>query len=198
MTTTVSAKQDYMKQYRQKNRVVLLRQAQKTGANKRAALFGVPGILTLEDVIAIMSAGACFYCGSDQKLGLDHVVPMHAGGPNMTENIVCCCHRCNQSKGRADRPGRWSQTVDQCQRCGTNERPHFCKGMCKRCYRASRHVPKHRVYVTAPSNLTCDACGGAFHLKPSAVRKGRGRYCSIACRWQGSRAPVTSRVEAHR
>ena len=41
----------------------------------------------------------CAYCGSAENLTLDHVVPQCKGGEDITRNIVCCCHSCNQSKG---------------------------------------------------------------------------------------------------
>lgn len=187
---TSETKKAYMQQYRLDHPGLMLNYARKSGANKRARQYGAPGELTLADVETVMAAGACFYCGSTKKLGLDHVIPLHTGGANALFNLVCCCHACNQSKGRADRPGRWSQLHDQCHQCGTNERRHWCKGMCRRCYRAVIRVPNPRVYIKADPNLECSVCGTLFHLKPSAIRKGRGLYCSHACRW--SRSEVAS------
>jgi len=42
---------------------------------------------------------ACAYCGSDEDLTIDHIVPQSKGGPDTTDNVVCCCKSCNQSKG---------------------------------------------------------------------------------------------------
>lgn len=42
----------------------------------------------------------CAYCGSDEEITLDHVKPRSFGGPDRSDNIVCACHSCNQSKGR--------------------------------------------------------------------------------------------------
>ncbi len=47
---------------------------------------------------------ACQYCGlvfSGGKLTLDHVLPRSRGGRDTWENLVTCCHSCNQRK--ADR-----------------------------------------------------------------------------------------------
>ena len=41
----------------------------------------------------------CAYCGSDQDLTIDHVIPQCKGGLDFTKNVVCCCKNCNQSKG---------------------------------------------------------------------------------------------------
>jgi CRISPR/Cas system Type II protein with McrA/HNH and RuvC-like nuclease domain len=41
----------------------------------------------------------CAYCGSVENLTIDHIVPQSRGGMDVTKNVVCCCHSCNQSKG---------------------------------------------------------------------------------------------------
>jgi hypothetical protein len=41
----------------------------------------------------------CAYCGSEENLTIDHIVPRSKGGADFTKNVVCCCHSCNQSKG---------------------------------------------------------------------------------------------------
>ncbi len=44
----------------------------------------------------------CQYCGQHappQQLSMDHVLPRSRGGPTDWENIVCCCLKCNTSKG---------------------------------------------------------------------------------------------------
>ena len=40
----------------------------------------------------------CAYCGSDIDLTIDHVIPRSKGGKDSAENMVCCCHECNQDK----------------------------------------------------------------------------------------------------
>ena len=40
----------------------------------------------------------CAYCGSDEHLTIDHVVPRSKGGTDFTRNVVCACHDCNQDK----------------------------------------------------------------------------------------------------
>ena len=41
----------------------------------------------------------CAYCGSEENLTIDHIVPQSKGGMDNTKNVVCCCHSCNQHKG---------------------------------------------------------------------------------------------------
>jgi hypothetical protein len=41
----------------------------------------------------------CAYCGSDNRLTIDHIIPQSKGGMDFTKNVVCCCHSCNQNKG---------------------------------------------------------------------------------------------------
>lgn len=45
--------------------------------------------------------GKCFYCGiklTTRTFSVDHVVPVSEHGRNIANNIVCCCHRCNNKK----------------------------------------------------------------------------------------------------
>ena len=44
---------------------------------------------------------ACVYCGADattKRMGLDHIVPVAAGGQNKADNLVTCCETCNSRK----------------------------------------------------------------------------------------------------
>ena len=44
----------------------------------------------------------CQYCGvvhEGKVLTLDHVIPRSRGGLKVWQNVVTCCHRCNQRKG---------------------------------------------------------------------------------------------------
>lgn len=40
----------------------------------------------------------CVYCGSDQNLHCDHVVPVSKGGETSLYNLVTACRPCNSSK----------------------------------------------------------------------------------------------------
>lgn len=48
----------------------------------------------------------CIYCGSQEKLTLEHILPTSRGGPNIPENAVWVCKTCNSSKG-ANRLYEW-------------------------------------------------------------------------------------------
>lgn len=108
-------------------------------ANRRAEAYGAPGRITLADVRSVLYHGAtCTYCGGTRLLGIDHRIPLHAGGPNERANLQPCCRACNSSKFRGDRPGLWSRERDSCLDCGTNARPHLALGRCGPCYRLAR------------------------------------------------------------
>ena len=54
----------------------------------------------------------CVYCGKTyepNELTLDHVHPRSLGGEDLTSNIVCSCHKCNQEKGSLN----WLQWMRQ-------------------------------------------------------------------------------------
>ena len=40
----------------------------------------------------------CAYCGCEEELTIDHIVPRSKGGPDFTKNCLCACHSCNQDK----------------------------------------------------------------------------------------------------
>ena len=45
---------------------------------------------------------ACVYCAAtedDERLGIDHVIPVSQGGDNSLNNLVACCRGCNSAKG---------------------------------------------------------------------------------------------------
>jgi len=52
--------------------------------------------------ILIRDRNTCQYCGhlfASAELTLDHVTPRSRGGESNWENLVACCHRCNNRKG---------------------------------------------------------------------------------------------------
>ena len=52
--------------------------------------------------ILLRDRNTCQFCGhifSSSDLTLDHVVPRSRGGSTSWDNLVACCHRCNNVKG---------------------------------------------------------------------------------------------------
>jgi hypothetical protein len=124
--------------YNDARRQALADAKRAAGANHRANTLAVSGRITIADVRAVLAARRCFYCGTTRRVGIDHVVPMVLGGANARDNLVACCRSCNASKGRADRPWRWSQAFDACRDCQTTERKHYSGGQCQPCHRRAK------------------------------------------------------------
>lgn len=45
---------------------------------------------------------ACYYCGSAEKLAVDHLIPRIKGGRDEADNLIWACLRCNSSKHGRD------------------------------------------------------------------------------------------------
>ncbi len=41
----------------------------------------------------------CIYCGSKTDLTTEHILPQSCGGPDITDNVIRACRKCNSSKG---------------------------------------------------------------------------------------------------
>ena len=41
----------------------------------------------------------CIYCDITEKLTLEHILPQSRGGPNIVDNAIFICKKCNSSKG---------------------------------------------------------------------------------------------------
>jgi len=55
-----------------------------------------------DEKIKIKIGQICNYCGSTEKLALDHIFPQKYGGKDNGENLICACKICNSSKGKKD------------------------------------------------------------------------------------------------
>ena len=42
----------------------------------------------------------CVYCGAQDDLTCDHIIPLARGGTNDNENLATACRSCNSSKGK--------------------------------------------------------------------------------------------------
>jgi hypothetical protein len=49
---------------------------------------------------------SCLYCGGDEKLGTEHLIPRTRGGRDIPENVFQACRKCNASKN-ARLPSEW-------------------------------------------------------------------------------------------
>ena len=49
-------------------------------------------------VVLERDGGACRYCGSTEKLVLDHLLPVARGGDDSIENLITACKSCNAKK----------------------------------------------------------------------------------------------------
>lgn len=96
-----------------KNKVEVVRYTDKTIRSERAET-RIPKIVKLlyfikkiykvkmvysKKVVFIRDGHTCAYCGSTDKLTIDHVNPRTKGGKTSYENVVACCWDCNNKKG---------------------------------------------------------------------------------------------------
>jgi len=44
----------------------------------------------------------CIYCGSTERLSIDHIIPTNLGGEDGSDNSIWACRSCNSSKGAKD------------------------------------------------------------------------------------------------
>ena len=55
-----------------------------------------------DEKIKLQTGQICNYCGSADKLALDHIFPQKFGGKDDAENLIFACRTCNSSKGKKD------------------------------------------------------------------------------------------------
>ncbi len=55
-----------------------------------------------DEKIKLETGQICNYCGSNEKLALDHIFPQKFGGLDDAENLIFACRTCNSSKGKKD------------------------------------------------------------------------------------------------
>jgi 5-methylcytosine-specific restriction endonuclease McrA len=49
--------------------------------------------------VMVRDGFVCVYCGSNEMLTIDHVLPVSRGGKSTFENCVSACKKCNSKKG---------------------------------------------------------------------------------------------------
>ena len=50
------------------------------------------------DLIGVIRADPCAYCGARDEVTIDHIEPLIAGGEHALENVTAACRQCNASK----------------------------------------------------------------------------------------------------
>lgn len=55
-----------------------------------------------EDEKCKLNDPKCVYCGTNQMLTLDHLIPRFLGGEDSGDDLVCACRSCNSSKNKKD------------------------------------------------------------------------------------------------
>ena len=55
-----------------------------------------------DEVEKLKNPQNCTYCGSIDRLSVDHLIPRIKGGPDEAYNLVLACRSCNSSKGKRD------------------------------------------------------------------------------------------------
>ncbi|WP_339699615.1 HNH endonuclease signature motif containing protein [Algoriphagus aquimarinus] len=65
-----------------------------------------------DEKIKLKTGTICNYCGSAERLALDHIFPKKFGGLDDAENLIFACRSCNSSKGKKDLI-EWMNTRDK-------------------------------------------------------------------------------------
>ncbi|WP_164102542.1 HNH endonuclease [Candidatus Laterigemmans baculatus] len=60
------------------------------------------GALYDDERLKLTVPQACCYCGSSERISLDHLIPRMRGGSDVADNLVWACRSCNSSKGGRD------------------------------------------------------------------------------------------------
>lgn len=55
-----------------------------------------------DEKVKLSQGSICTYCGSTDKLSLDHIFPRRYGGTDTGDNLIYACKTCNSSKGKKD------------------------------------------------------------------------------------------------
>lgn len=101
---------EYYKEWASKNRDVLRAVASEFRHKREAWLRNNESTLTKKQIRELFSTHPfCEYCGSTEKLTLDHIIPVSRGGPNTLENVTIACKSCNSSKNNKTLE-EWKQT----------------------------------------------------------------------------------------
>lgn len=65
-----------------------------------------PSAILRENQLLVEGECCCAYCGGQENLQWEHIIPKSRGGPDDIDNMVQACQQCNASKGARD-PFEW-------------------------------------------------------------------------------------------
>lgn len=69
----------------------------------RALVKNSPGSISENDFKTILERDkVCVFCGGNENLTFDHIIPISKGGRSDMSNYVVACWKCNLSKGKKD------------------------------------------------------------------------------------------------
>lgn len=55
-----------------------------------------------DEKVKLASGNTCSYCGSSERLSVDHIFSQIMGGKDSGDNLIYACRTCNSSKGKKD------------------------------------------------------------------------------------------------
>lgn len=88
----------YQKEWRASNREKLAYYSLKHNPKRRAHTKSNKTYVITDKEINKLRNSPCFYCGSNKKIELDHVIPICRNGTHGLGNIVSSCQHCNRQK----------------------------------------------------------------------------------------------------
>jgi predicted phage replisome organizer len=65
---------------------------------QRLSLIGGTAYQKHFSTLMLRDEAKCVYCGSEEELVIDHLIPIIQGGDNNIDNLVMCCKKCNSGK----------------------------------------------------------------------------------------------------
>ena len=82
-------------------------------ANMAARKYGNDQRVTGDDILNAREEAnhQCIYCGSTERLSVEHIVPLALGGSNAPENITVACFLCNSRKSSTPLLVWFSKTI---------------------------------------------------------------------------------------
>lgn len=90
----------------------------------------------------------CKFCGSNERLEVDHIIPWSAGGSDDMDNLRTLCHRCNTERSNfqvIDDGFRYIPRGHECVYCDKEllGRPELIPVYCIACLKKAPGIPVH-------------------------------------------------------